>query len=274
MGISTFVHVLSDNEIEGLKLLEISDELIKDFIVRLSSRPFLRIQDILSEEDEFYGNPDSCAVDAFDLLIELLGKNKKQKFLIPRIEKLREKNNEMSLDDEDVDFTVLSSSKRKTRSEARKEELENKRQRIESVSQVTPVSTDKYRLDLDKCGALLCYLVISILKLKPKQDEYDMFFALFSSFDSISIGEDVCYGPIYAITYKKIKELENKVKNITIDQIQEKFNHCERFPVVLGGICNVSKENDEKYAIHHFKSFQALLSHAVEQKCGLLFHFW
>mmetsp|Transcript_58950 Transcript_58950/g.138626 ORF Transcript_58950/g.138626 Transcript_58950/m.138626 type:complete len:356 (+) Transcript_58950:57-1124(+) len=131
----------------------------------------------------------------------------------------------------------------------------------------------KRRVDMDKCGALVGYLLSKTTAVRI-EDEDEM---LFSILKSQKAGDDVCFGPAYLVsaeeTAKFAKILEDK-GGVTKEKIATLFDDAASFPKALGALCDVTKERDLEYATVHALGFAALLKHAVQLKSGLLLHFW
>ncbi len=77
-----------------------------------------------------------------------------------------------------------------------------------------------------------------------------------------------------AVDAVQVEALHERVAPLDFDQtIAPLFDSCADFPSVLGGLCDVSRA-EEDYARHHFGLLKKMLHHATDMKCGLLLHFW
>jgi len=137
-----------------------------------------------------------------------------------------------------------------------------------------PEESPKKRFcNLDKCGALVGYLLSKLTAVRH-EDEDEL---MFSILPHRSAGSDVCYGPVSLVSATEVakfaKILEEK-GGATEDKISALFDDAASFPSVLGALCGVTKDRDFAYAKNHVIAFAAMLRHAVEHKCGLLLHFW
>lgn len=134
----------------------------------------------------------------------------------------------------------------------------------------------KKRVDLDKCGALVSFLLSQFTT--RQLDETSHFECLKSVLASQTVGKDVRYGPIYLASADATAGLYQLIQDKggipDAQAVATIFDQVTKFPDVLGGVTDIARETDLEYAQTHVLSFVAMLEHAVEHQCGLLIHFW
>ena len=136
----------------------------------------------------------------------------------------------------------------------------------------------KRRCDLDRCGALTAYCLSRLTKIRI-EDEDEMFHSVWRVQDTL--GNDVCYGPVYTVradTVASFVDIVNERIGPDLSDLRNKmdqlFQDTSVFPSVLGGLCDVRRDRDLDYAQIHVANCVCMMRHAKETGCGFLMHFW
>jgi len=285
MGISTFTHLLSDEELDLIRLLP-DDASVNELLGKLCERPFVDQEaagetvDVLAFLRSF---AESTGGDSDSVRLE-----QKQKFyeitisgmqVSMRYGKKGTAGQSTNYSGADARQYFEKKIKEKTRGgykavdahAAVRKEIASRLDALEKSQTKKAKSATKHRFDFDKCAELVNFVVGHICALPPTDDE--MFQTLFGK--GASLGQDVCYGPVHLIQSEAVASVADKVLAITDDQIDAAFDKLQgKFPSCLGALCDVTKERDSSYAKIHVHNLQACVREAVEFNCGLLLHYW
>lgn len=295
MGISTFAHLLTDEEIALLTEVSVSDTVIKKFLRMLCNRPFFGQEEGQEE-----------TVSARDAIYEALKEASREGGAVGNHIRLEQKTKfwEATISGGQVHVAygkkgtkgqtnVYSGGdareyfdkkvKEKTRGgykpaqnplKALLKEMEERRGgEGEEGAEKRRKGGVLHRADFDKCGELLCHVVARAKEgkgSKALKGEPEMFGHLWQS---KSVGEDVCYGPVYVVDATQVRQAHAWIAKLAPQDLEQVFDKGG-FPDVLGALCDISKERDMEYCLIHFATLQALLQEATDNNCGLLLHFW
>jgi predicted DNA-binding WGR domain protein len=285
MGISTFAHLLTEEEQQLVAMLGPMDDVIKAVVHGLCERPFLQSEEKGEE------------VDVRELIRKVLGDSKdalggtfvhleqKTKFWEAKLEgssvlvrygkkKTEGQTNSHVGPDAQEYFDKKVKEKLRSGYKVVDPHAALRKKVLAAVEKSAAESKAKggvkHRADFDKAAELLTFLVTRATGIEAAS-QLEMFGAVFGL--GRGVGQDVCYGEVYLVSPEQVAAVAPKIAALTEEKLLEQFDLVDA-EGCYGGLANVSREREGEYVSIHFRTLKLLVEECVQFNCGLLVHFW
>eukprot|EP01119_Soliformovum_irregulare_P014938 TRINITY_DN4141_c0_g1_i1.p1 TRINITY_DN4141_c0_g1~~TRINITY_DN4141_c0_g1_i1.p1 ORF type:complete len:287 (-),score=76.87 TRINITY_DN4141_c0_g1_i1:33-893(-) len=286
MGIWTFYQEIDQPTTDQLLKANLSDDQLRRFINAAADRPRISCSysvtmDDLPEgcdEEEMRQNADQ---DTFELLNEIIKEQKKDQKRERNegevVATVKRKKDDPTVDDTEWKEMYLSFG------EVSETRVENIEELIDQGMTSWEALCEKQKIwnqmleqgkvaDVDKTQSAIEYLIAKFKKIKIERRHQEL--ALDEFLQVHSVGDDVCYGPIYIISAEKTKAFYDLVKDITFEDLEKTFGFG--VPEVLGGMMfeDGNQDEDLSYIWLNFNNLRFLLQNASARNNGLVRHFF